>query len=73
MPAIGMNGFADIERAVHELKIERDTWQAVALQYKSAFDTQTDRLQELQDICFAAHAELENKRAQSHRLRTVSD
>lgn len=73
MPAINMNGFADIQRAVHQLKIERDTWQAVALQYKEAFEDQTSRLKELQDICFAAQAELENERAQQHQLRAISD
>ncbi|KAL6702565.1 hypothetical protein ACN47E_001348 [Coniothyrium glycines] len=54
---------ADIERVVRELKTERDTLHAVALQYKAAFDMQTCRLRELQDLCVAAQAELENERA----------
>jgi hypothetical protein len=56
---------AEIQAAVRQLKVERDTWQAVALQYKAAFEAQTARLQELQDICFATQAELENERAQN--------
>ncbi|KAF1939817.1 hypothetical protein EJ02DRAFT_424523 [Clathrospora elynae] len=67
-----MDCIADIERVVHGLKIERDTWQAVALQYKAAFEAQTSRLQELQDVCFATQAELENERCQQRRLRANS-
>lgn len=68
-----MDYAADIERAVHELKVERDTWQAVALQYKTAFDAQTKRLEEFQDICFATQAELENERAHQRRVLASSD
>ena len=68
-----MDSIADMERIVHDLKVDRDTWQAVALQYKEAFETQSNRLQQLQDVCFAAQAELENERAQRQRLRVVSD
>ena len=63
----------EIQGAVRQLKIERDTWQAVALQYKAAFETQTTRLQELQDICFATQAELENERAQRRRSAAAAD
>lgn len=58
---------------VHQLKVERDTWQAVALKYREAFEAQTSRLQELQNVCVATQAELENERAEQHRLRTLSD
>jgi putative pyruvate formate lyase activating enzyme len=71
MPLITMDNITDIEGTVHELKIDRDTWQAVALQYKEAFEAQTARLQQLQDVCFATQAELENERAQQ-RLQAVS-
>ncbi|KAH7088974.1 hypothetical protein FB567DRAFT_321910 [Paraphoma chrysanthemicola] len=63
----------EIRGAVHQLKVERDTWQAVALQYKSALKAQTMRFQELQDVCFVTQAELENERAQSRRLNAISD
>lgn len=70
MLAITMNDItAEIESTVRQLKIERDTWQAVALQYKAAFEAQTRRLHELQDVCYATQAELENERgnyAKSH-------
>ncbi|KAF3003420.1 hypothetical protein E8E13_000930 [Curvularia kusanoi] len=59
--------------AVHELKVDRDTWKAVALQYKVAFEQQTARLRDLQDICFASQAELENERAQSRRTHLGFD
>lgn len=58
----------DVIHAVHYLKVDRDTWKAVALQYRAAFKEQTARLRDLQDICFATQAELENERAQSRRL-----
>jgi len=64
---------AEIQAAVRQLKVERDTWQAIALQYKTAFEAQTTRLQELQDVCFATQAELENERAQARRLQLSSD
>jgi hypothetical protein len=51
---------------VCQLKQERETWRAVAQQYKAAFEEQTVRLRELQDICVATQAELENERT-SHR------
>ncbi|KAF2829573.1 hypothetical protein CC86DRAFT_404207 [Ophiobolus disseminans] len=63
----------DIRDAVCQLKVERDTWQAVALQYKAAFTAQTHRLQELQDVCFATQAELENERIQQRRRQIESD
>ena len=68
-----MDFAAEIEQKVHTLRVERDTWRAIALQYKAAFEAQNDRLMQLQDICFAAQAELENERAQQQRLHTLSD
>jgi hypothetical protein len=61
-----------ILHGVHQLKVERDTWQALAIEYKEAFKGQTKRLHELQDICIATQAELENERAERHRLQTLS-
>lgn len=71
-----MDYIADVERIVHELKVERDTWQAVALQYKAAFEAQSRRLNEFQDICIATQAELENERAlrrRQHASKTGSN
>lgn len=62
----------EIVNTVHGLKRDRDTWQAVALQYKKAFEDQTKRFQELQNVCFAAQAELENERAEQRRLHALS-
>ncbi|EUC39755.1 hypothetical protein COCMIDRAFT_10220 [Bipolaris oryzae ATCC 44560] len=67
-----MDGIACIQRIVRDLKVDRDTWQAVACQYKAAFEAQTARLRELQDVCFATQAELENERAQQHRGHAAS-
>lgn len=64
---------AAIHAAVRQLKVERDTWQAIALQYKAAFEAQTSRFQEMQDVCFATQAELENERASNRQLRLSSD
>lgn len=63
---------AEIERIVHDLKVDRDTWQAVALKYKAAFKAQTSRLHELQNVCFVTQAELENERAQQQRLQAIT-
>ncbi|KAF3043064.1 hypothetical protein E8E11_000372 [Didymella keratinophila] len=68
-----MDAAADLVRTVHQLKVDRDTWQALALQYKAAFEAQTARLRELQDICTATQAELENERAQYRRLHMGLD
>lgn len=69
-----MDATTEIVDGVRQLKIDRDTWQAVALQYKTAFETQTARLRELQDICFATQAELQNERIQHRRLQmNISD
>jgi hypothetical protein len=74
MPGITMDAItAEIAGTVHKLKVERDTWQAVALQYKTAFEAQTTRLEELQDVCFATQAELENERAHQRKLHAFSD
>jgi hypothetical protein len=73
LPITMVDYIADIETTVHQLKVERDTWQAVALEYKKAFNSQTSRLQELQDVCFATQAELENERVQQRRLHTPTD
>ena len=66
---IAMDLAVDLAGAVHQLKIDRDTWKAVALQYKAAFEQQTARFRELQDICFASQAELENERAECRRMQ----
>ncbi|EDU42130.1 hypothetical protein PtrSN002B_011177 [Pyrenophora tritici-repentis] len=68
-----MDNLADIEQIVHDLKVDRDTWHAVALQYRAAFEAQTTRLSELQDVCFATQAELENERVQQRRLQVTSN
>jgi hypothetical protein len=74
MPVLAKPNFATgIKETVHQLKVERDTWQAVALQYRAAFEAQTSRLKELQDICFATQAELENERAEQHRSHGLPD
>jgi hypothetical protein len=74
MPGIAMQDLtAEICETVHRLKIERDTWEAVALKYKAACETQTTRLKELQNLCFATQAELENDPTQHRRSRTMSD
>jgi hypothetical protein len=52
----------DLAAAVLALKHERDTWRAVAESYQKAFEDQTARLQELQNICVATQMELENER-----------
>ncbi|KAF2129397.1 hypothetical protein P153DRAFT_290802 [Dothidotthia symphoricarpi CBS 119687] len=72
MPSIALDFAAEIDAAVRQLKSERDTWQAVAAQYKAAFESQSARLSELQDICFATQAELENERVQQRRLHATS-
>jgi putative pyruvate formate lyase activating enzyme len=71
-PMITMENIADIIKTVRDLKCDRDTWQAVALQYKEAFEAQTKRLHELRDVCFATQAELENERAEQRRLCAIS-
>lgn len=68
-----MEAAAELVGTFHQLKIDRDTWQALALQYKAAFEAQTSRLRELQDICFATQAELENERVQYRRLHMGLD
>lgn len=74
MPALtAVDVAADLVESVQQLKIDRDTWQALALQYKAAFEAQTARLQELQDICFATQAELENERVEHRRLHIGLD
>lgn len=73
MTAVSSDDNADLVKVVHRLKVDRDTWQAVALQYQAAFEAQTARLRELQDICFATQAELENHCAQHRRLHLNLD
>jgi hypothetical protein len=58
----------EILAIVAELRQESETWRAVAEKYKQAFEQQTIHLQELQDICVATQAELENERTE-HRRR----
>ena len=67
-----MENLADIERIVHGLKVDRDTWHAVALQYRAAFEAQTARFNVLQDVCFATQAELENEQVQQRRRQTLA-
>jgi len=67
-----MDNLADIEHTVHRLKVDRDTWHAVALQYRAAFEAQTARLDELKDVCFATQAELENEQVQQRRRRALA-
>lgn len=66
--AMAETDVAALEIIIHRLKVERDTWEAVAQRYKAAFKAETNRLQELRDVCFATQAELENERAQQQRL-----
>jgi hypothetical protein len=74
MPGIAIHETsAEICETIRQLKVERDTLEAVALKYKTAFEAQTTRLQELHNICFATQAELENERAQKSRSQTMSD
>lgn len=73
MPSIAANYSAEIEEVVRQLKSERDTWQAVATRYKAAFGAQTATVKELQDICFATQAELENERVQYRHRHNESD
>lgn len=61
-----------IVATVAAIKLERDTWRAVAESYRAAFEDQTKRLREIQDIYFATQAELENERNTTHRLRQRS-
>jgi len=60
--------------AVARLKQESETWRVVAAEYKTAFTEQTARLRELQDVCVATQAELENERTERrrHQARPVS-
>ncbi|PSN62267.1 hypothetical protein BS50DRAFT_141619 [Corynespora cassiicola Philippines] len=59
----------DIINTVRQLKEERDTWKAVADMYKHALEAQTARLCELQSICFATQAELENEKTAANTRR----
>ncbi|KNG51026.1 pyruvate formate lyase activating enzyme [Stemphylium lycopersici] len=68
---VSLDHVASVKKAAQEAGLWRDTWQAVALQYKSAFEAQTTRLQELQDVCFATQAKLENERAEQRRLHRL--
>lgn len=63
----------DLAAAVQTLKEERDTWRAVAESYQKAFEDQTVRLQEVQEICCATQMELENERAANHRSQKSSE
>lgn len=63
----------DIVYTINALKEERDTWRAMAEIYQRAFDDQTVRLEELQNICFATQAELENERTDSRRNQKSSE
>lgn len=67
-----MSSIEDIERAVRDLKIERDTSKTVAFQYKEAFEAQTSRLRELHDLHLALQADFENEKTQHERLLAIS-
>jgi tetratricopeptide (TPR) repeat protein len=60
----------EIQAVVCQLKQERETWRTVAQQYKTAFEEQTARLRQLQDICVATQAELENERTSNRQARS---
>jgi tetratricopeptide (TPR) repeat protein len=62
----------EILAAVTQLKRESETWRAVAEEYKAAFEEQTACLQELQNICVATQAELENERTERRRTQARS-
>jgi hypothetical protein len=63
----------DLAAAVLALKQERDTWRAVAESYHRAFEDQTARLRELQNICVATQMELENERTANHHRKKSSE
>ncbi|KAF2690539.1 hypothetical protein K458DRAFT_106848 [Lentithecium fluviatile CBS 122367] len=63
----------EILAVVRQLKQESETWRAVAQAYKAAFEEQTARLQDLQDVCVATQAELENERRDHRHRMTQSD
>lgn len=67
-----MSYATEILDAVVQLKQESETWRAVAEQYRVAFEEQTVRLRELQDICVATQAELENERMGNRRCQAQS-
>ncbi|ORY18344.1 hypothetical protein BCR34DRAFT_596284 [Clohesyomyces aquaticus] len=62
-----------IQQRIQELKKERDTWKSMALEYKHAFERQTEQLREFQEICFATQAALENERMLKHYKRDAPD
>lgn len=73
-PALATSDAAEaIVAAITMLKQERDTWRAVADSYQEAFNDQTRRLQELQDIYFATRAELENERNSNCRRQKSAE
>jgi hypothetical protein len=55
--------------AIVRLKEDRDAWRAIAEKYKAAFEEQATRFDELQDICVATQAELENARMLNRRRK----
>ncbi|KAJ4352377.1 uncharacterized protein N0V89_007725 [Didymosphaeria variabile] len=63
----------DLAATVLGLKKERDTWRAVAESYQKAFEDQTARLAEVQDICFATQMELENERIANRHSQKSSE
>jgi hypothetical protein len=72
MPSAISHLSAAILDEVHRLKVDRDNWHAIAIQYKAAFETQEARFRELKDICFATQAELENEQFQRRRQIATS-
>jgi hypothetical protein len=73
MPSATPDLGAELLDEVHQLKVDRDNWRTIATQYKTAFEAQKARFLELQDICFAAQAELENEKFQQSRHSATSN
>jgi hypothetical protein len=74
MPSTASDLSVELLDEIHQLKVDRDNWQAIATKYKIAFGVQEARFRELQDICFAAQAELENEQSQrSQYIATTNE
>lgn len=71
-PALPTDLLDEIERLVQPLKAERDLWKARAEAYKTAFESQTARLQEAVEVCLLTRAELDNMRARRQCSQPMS-
>lgn len=71
--ATSLHHIDDITSTVQQLRDERDLWEARALQYEAAFQSQTARLDELLNILVATQAELENERLAGRHVQWHSD